>query len=116
MRRINEKLEKLEGQYEKLRGETDETHVRIAEMTVEKEDLRIFTQSLRFRIVTAERYAASLWEALVWIGGFRRREDAGIPSEEREEILIREEENQLNWEAGRTRKARTNRKEQPEQV
>lgn len=77
--------------------------MKIAEITVEREDLRIFTQSLRFRIVTAERYAASLWEAMVMIGGFRRREDSDIPHEEQEELLCREEESQLDWEAGRTR-------------
>ncbi len=60
---------------------------------MEKEDLSIFAQSSRFRIVTAERYAASLWEALALLGGFRRREDVDIPNEERQELLTREEKN-----------------------
>ena len=103
-RKINKEVSRMERQYEALRGEAEEFRARMAEMEVEKEDLKILSQSLRFRIVTAaERYASSLWEALVMIGGFRRREEEGLPNEEREELLTREDENRLDWEAGRSR-------------
>ena len=93
-------------QFEALCGEAEEFRARMAEIEVEKEDLKILSQSLRFRIVTAEHYASSLWEALVMIGGFRRREEGDLPNEEKEELLIREEENKLDWEAGRSRERR----------
>ena len=78
-------------------------------MEIEKEDLSIFAQSSRFRIVTAERYATSLWEAIVMLGGFWRREGGDMPYEEKQELLTREEENKLDWEAGRTRVTRERR-------
>ena len=104
-RKINKEVSRMERQYEAHRGEAEEFRARMAEMEVEKEDLKILSQRLRFRIVT-ERYASSLWEALVMIGGFRRREEEGLPSEEREELLTREDENRLDCEAGRSRERR----------
>ena len=105
-KKVNEEVSRMRCQYEALRGEAEEFRTRMAEIEVEKEDLRILSQSLRFRIVTAERYASSLWEALVMIGGFRGREEEDLPNEEKEELLTREEENRLDWEAGSSRKRR----------
>ena len=105
-RKINKEVSRMERQYEALRGEAEEFRSRMAEMEMEKEDLKIFSQSLRFRIVTAERYASSLWEALVMTDGFRRREEEDLPNEEREDLLTREDENRLDCEAGRSRERR----------
>ena len=104
-RKVNEEISRMKLQFEALRGEAEEFRARMAEIEVE-EDLKILSQSLRFRIVTDERYASSLWEALVMIGGFRRREEEDLLNEEKEELLTREEENKLDWEAGRSRERR----------
>ena len=100
-RKVNEEISRMKLQFEALRGEAEEFRARMAEIEVE-EDLKILSQSLRFRIVTDERYASSLWEALVMIGGFRRREEEDLLNEEKEELLTREEENKLGGEAAQT--------------
>ncbi len=81
-----------------------EERIEILEYEAKGQNIR--ANSLAFRIVTAERFSDNLWEAVVMNGGFRRREQGDLPQDQREEVLIREDENRLDFEAGRSRERR----------